>query len=64
MRKHFRDKGWGVRVPRSLQENYLALKKAQSSLTQHLGPEPNTPELADEIGVEPSEIRQIVAAGD
>lgn len=64
VRKHFRDKGWGVRVPRSLQENYLALKKAQSSLTQHLGREPTTPELADEIGVEPSEIGQIVAAGD
>ncbi|MCW2295518.1 SigB/SigF/SigG family RNA polymerase sigma factor [Rhodococcus erythropolis] len=64
VRKHFRDKGWGVRVPRSLQENYLALKKAQSSLTQRLGREPTTPELADEIGVEPSEIGQIVAAGD
>lgn len=64
VRKHFRDKGWGVRVPRSLQENYLALKKARPSLTQSLGREPTMPELAAEIGVEPSEIGQIVAAGD
>ncbi|MBS3694112.1 SigB/SigF/SigG family RNA polymerase sigma factor [Rhodococcus qingshengii] len=64
VRKHFRDKGWGVRVPRSLQENYLALKKAQSSLTQRLGREPTTVELAAEIGVEPSEISKIAAAGD
>ncbi len=28
VRKHFRDRGWDVRVPRSLQENYLALKKS------------------------------------
>ncbi|MBT2270269.1 SigB/SigF/SigG family RNA polymerase sigma factor [Rhodococcus qingshengii] len=64
VRKHFRDKGWGVRVPRSLQENYLALKKAHTSLTQRLGREPSTVELAHEIGVEPSEIGQIAAAGD
>ncbi|MDV8009210.1 sigma-70 domain-containing protein [Rhodococcus sp. IEGM 1318] len=64
VRKHFRDKGLGVRVPRSLQENYLALKKARSSLTQSLGREPTMPELAAETGVEPSEIGQIVAAGD
>ncbi len=64
VRKHFRDKGWGVRVPRSLQENYLALKKAQSSLTQRLGREPTALELADEIGVDPSQIGQIAAAGD
>ncbi|WP_407806667.1 sigma factor, partial [Staphylococcus aureus] len=40
VRKHFRDRGWDVRVPRSLQENYLALNKARSSLTQALGREP------------------------
>ncbi|MFF1388143.1 SigB/SigF/SigG family RNA polymerase sigma factor [Rhodococcus erythropolis] len=64
VRKHFRDKGWDVRVPRSLQENYLALKKAQSSLTQDLGREPTATELAIEIGVESGEIGQIAAAGD
>lgn len=64
VRKHFRDKGWDVRVPRTLQENYLALKKAHSSLTQVLGREPTAAELATEIGVEPGDIGQIAAAGD
>ena len=64
VRKHFRDRGWDVRVPRSLQENYLALNKARSSLTQALGREPTVPELAKELGVEPAEIAEIVAAGD
>ncbi len=31
VRRYFRDKGWGVRVPRSLQENYLPLNKAHTS---------------------------------
>ena len=64
VRKHFRDRGWDVRVPRSLQENYLALNKARSSLTQALGREPTVPELAKELEVEPAEIAEIVAAGD
>lgn len=64
VRKHFRDRGWDVRVPRSLQENCLALKKAQASLTQTLGREPTVPELAADLGVEPAEIANIAAAGD
>jgi RNA polymerase sigma-B factor len=63
VRRHFRERGWDVRVPRSLQEHYLELKKAQSSLTQCLGREPTVPELAAEVGVEPAEIGEIVAAG-
>lgn len=64
VRRYFRDKGWGVRVPRSLQENYLALSTAHTSLTQSFGREPTTFELAHEIGVELSEVGQIAAAGD
>jgi len=64
VRKHFRDRGWDVRVPRSLQENYLALNKARSSLAHDLGREPSVPELAKELGVEPTEVAEIVAAGD
>lgn len=64
VRKHFRDRGWDVRVPRSLQENYLALNKARTALTQDLGREPTVPELAKKLGVEPAEVAEIVAAGD
>ena len=64
VRKHFRDRGGDVRVPRSLQENCLALNKARTALTQDLGREPTVPELAKELGVEPAEVAEIVAAGD
>jgi RNA polymerase sigma-B factor len=64
VRRHFRDHGWDIRVPRSLQESYLALKKARTSLTQTLGHEPTVPELADYLHVERRDIDQTVAAGD
>ncbi|WP_258957184.1 SigB/SigF/SigG family RNA polymerase sigma factor [Rhodococcus globerulus] len=61
VRRHFRDRGWAVRVPRALQERHLALKKAMPSLTQTLYREPTTSELAHELEVEPHEIGQIIA---
>ena len=64
VRRHFRDRGWDVRVPRSLQENYLSLKRSRATLTQTLGREPTIPELAADLGVEPADIVNIAAAGD
>lgn len=64
VRRHFRDHGWAIHVPRSLQENYLALKKVRPSLTQTLGREPTVPELAAYLQVEPGDIAQIAAAGN
>jgi RNA polymerase sigma-B factor len=63
IRRYFRDFGWDVHVPRSLQENYLALTQARCSLTHTFGREPTAGELAAEIGVEPDQIAQITAAG-
>lgn len=64
VRRHFRDHGWSIHVPRSLQENYLALKKVRPSLRQTFGREPTVPELAAYLQVKPGDIAQIVAAGD
>jgi RNA polymerase sigma-B factor len=46
IKRHFRDKGWAVRVPRRLQELKLALTKAISDLAQRLGRAPTVAELA------------------
>ena len=46
IKRHFRDKGWAVRVPRRLQELKLALTKAIGDLAQHLGRAPTVAELA------------------
>ena len=51
IKRHFRDKGWSVRVPRRLQELSLRLGKATNRLHQELGRAPNVDELAEELGV-------------
>jgi len=46
IKRHFRDKGWAIRVPRRLQELKLALAKATSELAQKNGRSPTVAELA------------------
>jgi len=46
IKRHFRDKGWAVRVPRRLQELKLSLTKAVGELAQRLGRAPTVSELA------------------
>ena len=46
IKRHFRDKGWAIRVPRRLQELKLALAKATSELSQKNGRAPTVAELA------------------
>jgi RNA polymerase sigma-B factor len=49
IKRHFRDKGWAVRVPRRLQELKLALTKAIGDMAQRLGRAPTVAELADHL---------------
>jgi RNA polymerase sigma-B factor len=51
LKRHFRDKGWAVRVPRRLQELHLELSKTVSELSQELGRSPTIPELAEHTGL-------------
>jgi RNA polymerase sigma-B factor len=56
IKRHFRDKGWSIRVPRRLQELRLALAAATADLTQELGRSPTVAELAMRIEVSEEEI--------
>ncbi len=51
IKKHFRDKGWAIKVPRRLKEIAASVSKARDSLTNELGRMPNTSEIAEYIGV-------------
>ena len=51
LRRHFRDKGWTVRVPRALQELSPRLRAAEERLTVDLGRPPTAAELADWLQV-------------
>ena len=56
IKRHFRDKGWAIRVPRRLQELRLQIGGATSELTQKLGRSPTPRELAEAIGCTVEEI--------
>ncbi|HMA46238.1 MAG TPA: RNA polymerase sigma factor SigF [Frankiaceae bacterium] len=49
IKRHFRDKGWAIRVPRRLQELKLSLTKATSDLSQSLGRSPTVTEIATQL---------------
>lgn len=51
IKRHFRDKGWSIRVPRQLQEMRIALSEATAELTQKLGRSPTVAELAVRLEV-------------
>jgi RNA polymerase sigma-B factor len=50
LKRHFRDKGWSVRVPRRLQELRIELTRAADQMTQELGRSPTVGELAGRLG--------------
>ncbi len=56
IKRHFRDKGWAIRVPRRLQELKLSLTKATSELSQKNGRSPTVGELATHLGMSEEEI--------
>jgi len=50
LKRHFRDKGWALHVPRDLQERTLAVSRATETLSKELGRSPKVREVADHIG--------------
>lgn len=63
VRRHFRDTRWAVRVPRRLQEVHLAIGDSTAHLTQRLGREPTSEELAAELGITVAQLDQGRLAG-
>ena len=63
IKRHFRDKGWAVRVPRGLQELNVQLSKLIEELTVQLGRSPTIPELAKAAGVEEEEVLEALESG-
>ncbi|HLZ36217.1 MAG TPA: RNA polymerase sigma factor SigF [Mycobacteriales bacterium] len=56
IKRHFRDKGWAIRVPRRLQELKLSLTKATSELSQRNGRSPTVTELAQHLGMSEEDV--------
>ncbi|MCC6446858.1 MAG: SigB/SigF/SigG family RNA polymerase sigma factor [Armatimonadetes bacterium] len=50
IKRHFRDRGWGVKIPRRLQELRGSAMRAAEELRHKLGRAPTIPEIAQAIG--------------
>lgn len=56
LKRHFRDHGWSVRVPRRLQELKLAIGNATGPLGQRLGRSPTVADLAEHLDVSTDDV--------
>jgi RNA polymerase sigma-B factor len=56
IKRHFRDRGWSVRVPREIQELNVKLTKTVDELTTKLGRSPSVDELASATGSTPEQV--------
>jgi len=63
IKRHFRDKGWSVRVPRGLQELNVKLSKLIEEQTVELGRSPTIPELAKAAGAEEELVVEALESG-
>ena len=50
LKRHFRDKGWSLHVPRDLQERTLAVSRATETLSKELRRSPKVREVAAHLG--------------
>ena len=50
LKRHFRDKGWALHVPRELQERTLAVTRETEALSKSLGRSPKVREVANSLG--------------
>lgn len=62
LKRMLRDRGWSVRVPRSLQERSLEVAKASETLAQQLERPPEPQELADRLDLTEEEVLEALDA--
>ena len=62
LKRHFRDKGWAIRVPRRMQEIGLRVNAVLPELSQELGRSPTIEEIAARCGATAEEILEAIEA--
>jgi RNA polymerase sigma-B factor len=63
IKRHFRDKGWAIRVPRGLQELNVRLSHLLEALTVQLERSPTIPELAKAADVDEEDVLEALESG-
>jgi RNA polymerase sigma-B factor len=62
LKRHFRDKVWTVRVPRSVHDRMGEIEKATEKLTLEKGRPPSVEELAEQVGIEAAQVLEVLEA--
>ncbi len=62
LKRHFRDHGWTMRVPRSLQERFLEVGDVVDRMTAALGRSPTPREIATEMSLPVEEVVEALDA--
>jgi RNA polymerase sigma-B factor len=64
LKRHFRDHGWAVHVPRELQERATKIGGTIDELGKKLGRAPSVTELAEALGLDPEHTLEAMQAAD
>lgn len=62
LKRHFRDRSWVVRVPRSAQELHLQVRRANDDLSQRVGRSPSVDEIARHLGIDRDDVLRGLSA--
>jgi RNA polymerase sigma-B factor len=63
IKRHFRDRSWVVRVPRSAKELHLQVRRASDELSHEIGRSPSVEEIARHLDIDRDDVLRGVAAG-
>jgi RNA polymerase sigma-B factor len=64
VRRHFRDLGWSMRVPRRLKDLHVSINGVVSELAQSLGRAPRPSEIAERLDVPVADVLEGLAASE
>ncbi len=62
LKRHFRDRGWSVHVPRDVQERILRIERVQAELPAKLGHPPSVREIADQLQLTEEQVLEAMHA--
>jgi RNA polymerase sigma-B factor len=62
LRRHFRDRVWDLRLPRTLQERTLVVRQAAAALSDELGRTPTVSQIAERIELSEEQVIEALEA--
>ena len=62
IKRHFRDTGWALHLPRSLQERVLKIEQSEKALSSRMGRTPTVAELAEHAEMTEEEVLEAIQA--